>query len=145
MGFNSPPKSPASRVNFPLIYFLTVALTYPDDKLACEFPKGLPLVGKIAECNALTAKPRGAPLPLETWKRGLPARNAKIVETLKRAAGAELALERWNKTMAEVQKGRVSTPQPISKEVGKSIPLPPLFAIREHRGTATKEKDSPYR
>ena len=33
-----PPESPASRVNSPLIYFLAVALAYPDNKLACEFP-----------------------------------------------------------------------------------------------------------
>ena len=39
-----PVDSPARRVNFPLIYFLTVALTYPDKKLASEFSQGLPLV-----------------------------------------------------------------------------------------------------
>ena len=72
-----PPNSPAIRVNSPLIYFITFALTYPDSKLACEFSKGSPLLGEIEERNVLAAKPRGAPLSLDTWKRGIPARNRK--------------------------------------------------------------------
>ena len=97
-----------------MIYFLTMALTYPDSKLACEFSRGLPLVGEIEECNVLTAKPRDASISLETWKRGLPARNAKIVAKLQQTAGTELALKCWDKTMTEVKKGWVSTPQPVS-------------------------------
>ena len=89
---------------------MTVALAYPDHKIACEFSKGLPLVGEIEECNVLTAKPRDAPLSLETWKRGLPARNTKIIEKLKRTAGTELSLECWNETMAEGKKGWVYAP-----------------------------------
>ena len=88
-----PPNSPASGVNFPLIYFLTIATAYPGNKFAYEFPKCPPLVGDIKECNVLTAKPRGASLSLDRWRRGFPARNRKVIEQLKRSARAEIALQ----------------------------------------------------
>ena len=93
-GLQFPPEdSHDIRVSCPLIHFLTVATSYPDNKLACEYSKGAPLVGVIQERRALTAIPRDAALSFEQWRLGFPARNKKIIHQLKKVAGAELYLE----------------------------------------------------
>ena len=69
------PKDSADRgVNFPVSHFLTVATNYTDVKFDAESPKGLPLVGKVAQCNGVTAKAREASLSLGKRRKGLPAR-----------------------------------------------------------------------
>ena len=115
-----------------------MALTYPENKLACEFPRWLPLAGEIEECNVLTAKHTDASISLETWKLRIPPRN-EIAAKLLQTAGSELALERWNKTMAEVAKGWVSTTQPVPRWQ-LEISHYPRFDIWEQRGSATKKK-----
>ena len=134
-----PPKSPASGVNFPIIYFISKTFSYPDTNFANEFSKGLPLVGEIKPCEVLVPKLRDASLTIQQWRAGLPARNRKIIGQLKKNSDSELSRHCWMKTLNEVQKGWVSTPEPISAKTIETIPLSPRFAIWEQHG-AQKRK-----
>ena len=87
----APSDSPARGVNFPLIYFLAIPTDYPDKKFAYEFSKEPPILGEIAQCHAITTKPRDASISLGQRRRGLPARNNKIVQQLQAKAGSEIA------------------------------------------------------
>ena len=70
----------------------------------------------------------------------MPAINRKVIEQLKRSSGSELALHRWKKIVGEVEKGWVSTPQPITDGIINSTPLFPRFAFEEQHGNAAKRR-----
>ena len=91
--------SPARSFHFPLMYFLTNTLEYPDKRFIRDLANGMPIAGPIETTPGLVERKKHAELSYLEWKKGIPARNQKIIERVKKTQGTELAIEGWNKTL----------------------------------------------
>ena len=68
------------------------------------------------------------------WKRGIPERNAEIYDRVLRSQTSDLAGICWERTLAEVEKGRATHPVDLTDEMLTTLPLTPRYAIKEQHG-----------
>ena len=129
-----PERSPASGINFPLIYLLCHALEYPGEKFATDLSQCMPIAGPIAPTPGLTARKKAAEMSYQEWKDGIPKRNAVIHERMIKAQGSELAAACWAKTLEEIGDGWISEPTDVTDAILRTVPLPPRYAISEQHG-----------
>lgn len=86
-----PANSPAAGVHFPLFHFLASNLEYSDRAIAKDLASGMPIVGRVEACGALTHRPMPDLATIEEWKRDQPLRNRRIVERVKNDSKPEIA------------------------------------------------------
>ena len=86
-----PPNSPAVRLNFPLMYFLSIHFAYEDKDFAHDLAVGMPIAGEVPAAGALRPRIRGASITIEQWRGGTPARNRAILERILATKGDPLA------------------------------------------------------
>ena len=131
---NIPASSPARNLNLPLFQSLADATDFPDKDLVYDLRSGMPIAGAIPPAGTLRSKHTAAAESLEDWTTKVPLRNATIYDRIIKAQGSELSNIAYESTMAEVKKGWLAPPRPITPEILQNTPLTPRFAIREQHG-----------
>ena len=126
-----PQHSPAARLNFPLMYFLTVHYAYVDKDFVHDLAVGMPIAGEIPVTGALRPRVRNAVVTVEQWRARLPARNKAILERVLASKTDPLREECWSKTIEEFQNGWITAPQVVSPAMAASVALTPRYAIQD--------------
>ena len=135
-----PKGSPAKSINFSLMHFIAINLSYQDEKLTTDLSRGLPVAGYVPHANCLTIRPQPAKTSISDWSDGIEQRNILVYDRLMRSANTDLAAACWDKTAAEVSRGWVSAPQPITPDILRTLPLTPRFCILEDHGSGPKHR-----
>ena len=94
----------------------------------------MPNDGDIPETGAPRPRFRAAVFTLAVWRAALPVRNRHIRDMVAKDAKSELSVARWNNNMADVERGWVNTPVPLSNSVFGPIALTPRYATAESHG-----------
>ena len=109
-----PETSPARDSPSPLIFLLAQNLDYADTEIVFGLPNGIPIAWPVAPAKGLSARKRQAQMSYQQWKREFSKRNETVIERAPRTQGADLALEMWDETVAEVSAGRATEPVDLS-------------------------------
>ena len=93
------PKSPTSGLRYPVFLFLPNALGFPDREFLHDLAAEMPIVGDIGATPTPNFEPRvkGATMPYEQRKAGIPARNRVAIERIQKSAESKFAAERWGR------------------------------------------------
>ena len=129
-----PEHSPARLLNIPLIALLARSLEYPGLKLPVGRVKGMNIAGYIPAPNALAERGVFPSTDGRCVKRGLLARNRKILRALAKSKDMFLREKRWEMSMIEYEMGWLSNPTPLSKYDKSNAVIPRAFSFPSNTG-----------
>ena len=129
-----PPDSPASRLNFPLIAALARRFEYPDASFVNDLSHGMPIAGFVEASHVLHHRTRNARVDYANWKRAIPETNQRVIDHILKRQGSADSNTCWEKTLAEVERGWVTPPIPLTDQIASTLPLTPRFALSEQHG-----------
>ena len=130
-----PVRTPARKLNIPLIMFLIEHLNYADKRLPVDLIKGVDIVGNIPLSRTLTKRTMTPTADLARLKTNLAARNRTIPRHIERAKDSTLQQKCWDMSIAEYNKGWLSKPTPVTQHDRTFTVLSPRFCISEQHGT----------
>ena len=123
-----PPGSPASSINLALLHLLAHAMEHPDRDIAGAMSRGMELTGHDPPCGSLAPRQSAARTSAASLATGLKERNASIVASLERQSPDDQQAC-WSETLADAERGWVSTPRPLTKADLQNRILSPRFVI----------------
>ena len=129
-----PVRTPARKLNIPLIMFLIHHLDYPDKQSPIDWAKGMDIVDNIPPSRALTQRDMTPATNMECLKTNLVARNRTILRNPKRPTDSTLQHKCWEMSVSEYEKGWLSKPTLAAQHDRINTILPPRFFIAEQHG-----------
>ena len=138
-----PVRTPARKLNIPLIAFLTHHLEYPDKQLPIDSAKGMDITGNAPPSRALTKRDMTPTANMARLKTDLAERNRTILRHLKRPNDSTLQRMCWEMSVAEYEKGRLAKPSLLAQRdraftIGPSPPPPEVLHSRTTRQSGTQ-------
>ena len=129
-----PVRTPARKLNIPLVMFLTRHLDYPDKQLPIDLAKGMDIIGNIPPSRALRKRTTTPTTNMTRLKTNLVARNRAILRNLKRTNDSTIRQKCWEMSVAGYEKGWLSKPSLATQHDRAFTVLSPMFCISEQHG-----------
>ena len=117
-----------------LFHFATSCLGCDDSSLVNDLSHGMRIEGVIPIANVLVDRVRPARTSHSERTRSIPARNKANAERPHRPQGSRVALECWQRTLEDVERGWASTTGPATVLDMASCSLTSRFAKEETHG-----------
>ena len=122
-----PVRTPARKINIPLVMFLVRRLNYPDTRLPSDLVKGMEIPVNIQPSKSLTKREMIPSSNISRLKTNLVARNENIFRHLQRSNNPTLQTKCWEMSVAEYEKGWLSKPTSAAQHDRAFTVLSPIY------------------
>ena len=133
-------KSPARRLNIPLIAFLVAKLGYTDTTLPTDLTKGVKIDGEIPASDGIPSRVTSALRNLNPLNEGVYAGNKAIVRSITKTANTTTCEKRWELSWKEHEQGWLTKPTPLAECDLRALVISPRFCISEQHGLQPKHR-----